>query len=144
MTTYRPLSPGSNISDRLISYSPLYRAIGLVLDFIHRLVCGRQKIPQCFGDWICLDQWLRLSLSNGPNWAGLSCPIHLRTETDPVSEMLWDFLSTTYKTMDKVQNKPNSSVQHTPSSESLADTYYSIIMFVCLFVVFLICESCCT
>jgi hypothetical protein len=25
----------------------------------------------------------------------------------------------TYKTMDKVQNKPNSSVQHTPSSESL-------------------------
>jgi hypothetical protein len=25
---------------------------------------------------------------------------------------------TTYKTMDKVQNKPNSSVQHTPSSES--------------------------
>jgi hypothetical protein len=30
------------------------RAIGLVLDFIHRLVCGRQKIPQRFGDWICL------------------------------------------------------------------------------------------
>jgi hypothetical protein len=27
-------------------------------------------------------------------------------------------LSSTYKTMDKVQNKPNSSVQHTPSSES--------------------------
>jgi hypothetical protein len=33
---------------------PLYRAIGLVLDFIHRLVCGRQKLPQRFGDWICL------------------------------------------------------------------------------------------
>jgi hypothetical protein len=31
-----------------------YRALGLVLDFIHRLVCGRQKIPQRFGDWICL------------------------------------------------------------------------------------------
>jgi hypothetical protein len=29
----------------------MYRAIGLVLDFIHRLVCGRQKIPQRFGDW---------------------------------------------------------------------------------------------
>jgi ABC-type molybdate transport system substrate-binding protein len=28
------------------------------------------------------------------------------------------FLSSTYKTMDKVQNKPNSSVQHKPSSES--------------------------
>jgi hypothetical protein len=27
-------------------------------------------------------------------------------------------LSSTYKTMDRVQNKPNSSVQHTPSSES--------------------------
>jgi hypothetical protein len=31
-----------------------YRAIGLVLDFIHRLVCGRQIIQQRFGDWICL------------------------------------------------------------------------------------------
>jgi hypothetical protein len=41
-----------------------------------------------------------------------------RTETDPVSETLWNFLSSTYKTMDKVQNKPNSSVQHKPSSES--------------------------
>jgi hypothetical protein len=41
-----------------------YRAIGLVLDFIRRLVCGR------------------------------------------------------HKAMDKVQNKPNSSVQHKPSSES--------------------------
>jgi hypothetical protein len=29
-------------------------AIGLVLDFIRHLVCGRQKIPQHFGDWICL------------------------------------------------------------------------------------------
>jgi hypothetical protein len=41
-------------------------------------------------------------------WA---CSIHLRTETDPVSKTLWYFLSSTYKTMDKVQNKPNSSVQ---------------------------------
>jgi hypothetical protein len=40
------------------------------------------------------------------------------TETDPVSETLWYFLSSTYKTMDKAQNKPNSSAQHTPSSES--------------------------
>jgi hypothetical protein len=31
-----------------------YRAIGLVLDVIHRFVCGRQKIPQRFGDWIYL------------------------------------------------------------------------------------------
>jgi hypothetical protein len=28
--------------------------------------------------------------------------------TDPVSETLWYFLSSTYKTMDRVQNKPNS------------------------------------
>jgi hypothetical protein len=99
----------------------LYRAIGLVLDFIHRLVCGRLKIPQRFGDWICLRpqvQWLRLAVSNGPSWVGLSCPIHLRTETDPVSKTLWYFLSSTYKTMEKVQIKPNSSVQYTPSSES--------------------------
>jgi hypothetical protein len=40
----------------------------------------------------CRSQWLRLALSNGPNWGGLSCPIHLRTETDPVSETLWFFV----------------------------------------------------
>jgi hypothetical protein len=54
------------------------------------------KRPQCFGDWICLrprvDQWLRLALSDGPNWIGLPCPIHLRTETDAVSETLWSFV----------------------------------------------------
>jgi hypothetical protein len=34
-----------------------------------------------------LDQWLRLALSNGPNWVGLSCPIHVRTEskTSPIA-----------------------------------------------------------
>jgi hypothetical protein len=37
-------------------------------------------------------RWLRLALSNRPNWVGLSCPIHLRTETDPVSETLWSFV----------------------------------------------------
>jgi hypothetical protein len=42
-----------------------YRAIGLVLDFIHRLVCGRRKIPQRFGDSEITG--LRLVLSNGPN-----------------------------------------------------------------------------
>jgi hypothetical protein len=56
-----------------------YRAIGFVLDFIHRLVCGRQD-----------------------------------------------------KTMDKVQNKPNSSVQHKPSSESF-QVYQSFFNFVDLF-----------
>jgi hypothetical protein len=40
--------------EEVMSILILYRAIGLVLDFIHRLVCGRQKIPQRFGDWICL------------------------------------------------------------------------------------------
>jgi hypothetical protein len=62
-----------------------------------------------------LVQWLRLALSNGPNWVGLSCPIHLRTDTDPVSETLrCGFLSSIYQTMDRVQNKPHSSVQHIP------------------------------
>jgi hypothetical protein len=37
-------------------------------------------------------QWLRLALSEGPNWIGLPCPIHLRTETNPVSETLWSFV----------------------------------------------------
>jgi hypothetical protein len=60
----------------------LYRAIVLILDSIHHLVCGRQKTTT----------WLRLALSNGPNWVRLSCPIHVRTETDPVSETLWSFV----------------------------------------------------
>jgi hypothetical protein len=41
------------------------------------------------------------------------------TETDPVSEKLWYFLSSTYKMMDKVQNKPNSSVSPTGPTVSL-------------------------
>jgi hypothetical protein len=39
-----------------------------------------------------LVQWLRLALSDGPNWVGLPCPIHLRTEIDSVSETLWSFV----------------------------------------------------
>jgi hypothetical protein len=35
--------------------------------------------------------------------------IHLRKETDPVSETLW-FLPYIYQPMDRAQNKPNSSV----------------------------------
>jgi hypothetical protein len=30
--------------------------------------------------------------TNGPHWVGLSCLIHLRTETDAVSETLWSFV----------------------------------------------------
>jgi hypothetical protein len=39
--------------DQQITNILLYRATGLILDSIHRLVCGRQR-PQRFGDWICL------------------------------------------------------------------------------------------
>jgi hypothetical protein len=35
----------SELSRHMYIFPNLYRAIGLVLDFIHRLVCGRQKIP---------------------------------------------------------------------------------------------------
>jgi hypothetical protein len=44
----------TRVIEKYKSESILYRAVGLVLDFIHRLVCGRQKIPQRHGDWICL------------------------------------------------------------------------------------------
>jgi hypothetical protein len=95
------------------------------LTFIQKLIV--QSYWACFGLYPSSCMWKtknpttfrRLDLSpssGGWNWVGLSCPIHLRT--DPVSETLWDFLSSTYKTMDRVKNKPNSSVQHTPSSES--------------------------
>jgi hypothetical protein len=42
-----------------------------------------------FGLW---TQWLKLALSDGPNWVGLPCSIHLRTEIDPVSETVWSFV----------------------------------------------------
>jgi hypothetical protein len=35
---------------------------------------------------------IETALSDGPNWVGVPCPIHLRTETDPVSESLWSFV----------------------------------------------------
>jgi hypothetical protein len=50
-------------------------------------------------------QGLMLTLSNRYNRAGI--PIHLRTETDPVSETLC-FLVFEYRTMEEVQ-KPSSS-----------------------------------
>jgi hypothetical protein len=52
----------------------IYRAIGLVLDSIHRLVCGRQKIPQRFGDWICLRPQV--------DGAGLSW---IKSKTSPIA-----------------------------------------------------------
>jgi hypothetical protein len=45
----------THLFDCIFTATELFsRATGLFLDFIHRLVCGRQKIPQRFGDWICL------------------------------------------------------------------------------------------
>jgi hypothetical protein len=55
-------------------------------------------------------EWLRLALSDGPNWVGLFCPIHLRTETDPVSETSY-FLFSRIMDDGKVQ-KPSNSADH--------------------------------
>jgi alpha-D-ribose 1-methylphosphonate 5-triphosphate diphosphatase PhnM len=52
-----------------------------------------------------------LERANLSHWTHL----HLRTETDPVSETSC-FLE--YRTMEKVQKNSVNSVQHTPSSES--------------------------
>jgi hypothetical protein len=58
-------------------------------------------------------QWLRLALSKRPNWVGVfSLPLHLRTETDPISETSC-FYSQEHRTMEKVQN----SVCYASSSE---------------------------
>jgi hypothetical protein len=48
---------------------------------------SKHKKTQRFGNWICDHQRLRLALSKGPNRVGAS-PSRLRTETNPVSEML--------------------------------------------------------
>jgi hypothetical protein len=38
-----------------------------------------------------VGRWKLIDWTDGPNWVGLSCLIHLRTEIDPVSETLWFF-----------------------------------------------------
>jgi hypothetical protein len=85
----------------------MYRTMRFILDFIHRLVYMTKKYhnvsetgsvsvlrwmgqdrPTQFGplERASLNHWTSRS-----SWVGLSCPIHLRTETDPVSETLWYF-----------------------------------------------------
>ena len=53
-------------------------------------------------------QWLMLALSKGSNTVGVSLPLHLRTEADPVSETLCYLVTLDFRTVDKVQ-KPISS-----------------------------------
>jgi hypothetical protein len=76
----------------------IYRIVGL-LDFLHRPVFYRienttfRKLDlfsssdeggrRHLHSWA---QWLRLALSKEPNWVGVYSHLHLRTETDPVSE----------------------------------------------------------
>jgi hypothetical protein len=116
------LNPSSSVQNYK-AYFGLYPSSGIYKIFIVILflspndgTCCQVFIIVLY--WPGFVQWLRLALSNGPNWVGLPCPIHLRTETDPVSETLW-FLSYIYQTMDGVQNKPYSSVQHTPAVANL-------------------------
>jgi hypothetical protein len=56
----------------------------------------RLDLSPTSGGWGRVDQslvqWWKLALSDGPNWVGLPCPIHLRTEIDPVSETLWSLI----------------------------------------------------
>jgi hypothetical protein len=67
-----------------------------------------------------LVQWLRLALSDGPNWLSRSILPHPPEDRDRSSlrNVVVFCKTSTYQTMDRVQKKPNSSVQHTPSSES--------------------------
>jgi hypothetical protein len=72
-----------------------------------------------FGLFPSFGQWLRLALSKGPNRVGVS--LHLRTETDPVSETSCFFLlSFKIRTMDKVR-KPSNSLCHMPCKEGEMD-----------------------
>jgi hypothetical protein len=49
----------------------------------------------------------------GPNWVGVVSPLHLRTETNPVSEASY-FYSQKHQTMEKVHKSINSAC---PSKE---------------------------
>jgi hypothetical protein len=69
-------------------------------------------------------QWLRSALSIGRKWAGVFSPLHLRTETDPLSKTSC-FYSIEHRTMEKVRNPSNSEysvLPHVPThSLSLFD-----------------------
>jgi hypothetical protein len=81
-----------------------------------------QSYWACFGLYPSSCMWKtkntttfrRLDLVSVLRWMGQDKPTQLgpleRASLNSVSETLWYFLSSTYKTMDKVQNKPNSSV----------------------------------
>jgi hypothetical protein len=61
-------------------------------------------------------QWLRLALSKGANLVGVFSTLHMRTETDPVSETSC-FYSQEHRTMEKVQKKTSNYLCYTWSSE---------------------------
>jgi hypothetical protein len=56
------------------------------------------------------DQTSLLALSKGPNTVGVSLPLHLRTEADPVSETSCYRVILDFRTMNKVQKLINSQV----------------------------------
>jgi hypothetical protein len=95
-----------NLAKCIIVAETTYRAIWLLLDSIHRLVCGSFTKDHNVSETACVSvlRWMgqdrptqlgpseRANLNHWSNWVGLSWPIHLRTETDPVSETLWSFV----------------------------------------------------
>jgi hypothetical protein len=93
---------------------------------------GGEKTPTQLGplERANLNHWAQLSRCLLPH-------LHLRTETDPVSETSC-FLEN--RMMEKVQKNSVNSVQHTPSSESFQVLRTQLyICFLCLFFGLFIC-----
>jgi hypothetical protein len=67
---------------------------------------------------------MRLALSKGPNLVGVFSLLHMRMETDPVSETSC-FYSQKYWTMGKIQN-PSNFMCYTPSSEPYKIYLYNL------------------
>jgi hypothetical protein len=81
------------------------------------------KITQRFGDWFCLRPQVDPVIEISSFWrAQLSVSTLPHPPEDGDRSSLRNVVvfvkTSTYQTMDRVQKKPNSSVQHTPSSES--------------------------
>jgi hypothetical protein len=106
----------------------MYTTIWLLLDSIYHLVCGSFTKDHNVSETgsVYILRWMGQDgpvIETGSFWqAQLSRSILPHPSEDRDRSSLQNVVvfckTSTYQTMDRVQKKPNSSVQHTPSSES--------------------------
>jgi hypothetical protein len=95
----------------------LYRTIWLLLDSVHRLVCGSFTKNHNVSE---------TGLVSVLRWMGQGRPTQLGpSERASLNHAVVFFKTSTYQTMDRVQKKPNSSVTYT-IVRILSSLYYNM------------------